>query len=305
MGFVVIKFYICLLKPNKHSHIYLKWDVYAILYSAYIQVIANHKPNFMESRYQKIIRQMVVDDQLPQFVYRMRSVNRYLFDTLINREMWFSNPSDFNDPFDCDINMTFNDSPNSSIQHYFETYLKKQFTLKELEGINTTKISNLDFGALINKVAKRVAQRKGIACFMSNCDNLLMWAHYADSHKGVCLKFDILEDTEFFSPAKKVIYTEDYPEYNYLKDKNDFVNHMFFTKSNEWNYEGEVRILKNKKDNYLFKENSLKELIFGCNVSENDKKTLIKIIKQYYPNTKLKQAVKSDSKFQLEFNEIE
>lgn len=259
----------------------------------------------MESRYQKLINKMVIDEQLPQFVYRMRSVNRYLFDTLINKEMWFSNPTDFNDPFDCDINMTFNGSPHSSIQNYFDNYLKKQFSSKELENINTTNISNDDFGVLLNKVAKKVAQRKGIACFMSNCDNLLMWAHYADSHKGVCLKFDILEDTDFFSPAKKVVYAKDYPIYNYLEKKNDFVNQMFFTKSKEWEYEGEVRVLKNKKDNYQFKESSLKELIFGCNISENDKKTLTKIIRQYYPNTKIKQAVKNDSKFELKFDEIE
>lgn len=259
----------------------------------------------MESRYQKLIKQMVIDDQLPQFVYRMRSINRYLFDTLINKEMWFSNPSDFNDPFDCDINMTFNDSEHSSIQNYFDNYLKKQFSSKELEGIDQNNISTVDFGFLLNKVAKRVAQRKGIACFMSNCDNLLMWAHYADSHKGVCLKFDILEDTEFFSPAKKVSYTNEYPVYNYLKDKNDFVKQMFFTKSNEWSYEGEIRVLKNKKENYKFNEKCLKEVIFGCNTSESDKKTLKKIMKQYYPATKLKQAVKKNSMFQLEFQEIE
>lgn len=247
---------------------------------------------------------MVLDEQLPQYVYRMRSVDRYLFDTLINKEMWFSNPTDFNDPFDCDINMTFYDSSHSSIQNYFDKYLKKQFSSKELEKINTTNISNNNFGILLNKVAKKVAQSKGVACFMSNCDNLLMWAHYADSHKGVCLKFDILEDTEFFSPAKKVIYAKDYPVYNYLENKNDFVNQLFFTKSNEWAYEGEVRVLKKKKDNYQFKESSLKELIFGCNISENDKKTLTKIIRQYYPKTKIKQAVKNDSKFELKFEEI-
>ena len=247
---------------------------------------------------------MVIDDQLPQFVYRMRPINRFLFDSLINGEMWFSNPSDFNDPFDCDINMTFTDSLQSSIQHYFNTYLRKHFTVKELEGFNQTNISHSEFEKLLNKVAKKVAQRKGIACFMSNCDNLLMWAHYANSHKGVCLKFDILEDTEFFSPAKKVIYTKDYPEYNYLKDKNDFVNHMFFTKSNEWTYEGEVRVLKIKKDNYKFNNKCFKELIFGCNVTENDKKTVTKIVRQYYPNAIIKQAIKNNLMFQLEFKEI-
>ncbi|RXJ50066.1 DUF2971 domain-containing protein [Gelidibacter gilvus] len=258
----------------------------------------------MESRYKTLVRKMVTDKQLPQYVYRMRTVNRYLFDTLINGEMWFSNPSDFNDPFDCDINMKIQNSSQEKIQNYFEKYLVKHFGIKELSGIDKNRITREEFEKLINIVSKRVTQRKGVACFMSNCENLLMWAHYANSHKGISLKFDILEDIEFFSPAKKVIYTRDYPEYDYLNDKNDFVNQMFFTKSEDWEYEGEVRILKDKNGNYQFNPNSLKEVIFGCKISDGDKKTLIKIIKNYYPNTKLIQAKKNESKFGLEFNEI-
>jgi len=130
-----------------------------------------------------------------------------------------------------------------------------------------------------------------------------MWAHYADSHKGVCLKFDILEDTDLFSPAKKVEYSKIYPEYDYLTNKNDFVNQMFFTKSNEWSYEGEVRVLKNKRGNYKFNPKALKEIILGCKISEDDKQTLTKVIKTYYPECQIKQAVKSENSFRLEFFE--
>ena len=258
----------------------------------------------MESRYQRLVQKMVNDKQLPRYVYRMRTINRYLFDSLINREMWFSNPSDFNDPFDCDINMQIRNSSQDKIQNYFDRYLIKHFGAKELTGVNTENISRENFERLLNRVAKKVTKRKGIACFLSNCENLLMWAHYANSHKGISLKFDILEDTEFFSPAKKVIYTKDYPEYDYLTDKNDFVNQMFFTKSKEWEYEGEVRILKNKNGNYQFSQNSLKEVIFGCKISDGDKKTLTKVLENYYPNTKILQATKSETEFGLEFTEI-
>jgi len=258
----------------------------------------------MESRYKRLIKKMVTDNQLPRYVYRMRTINRFLFDCLINGEMWFSNPNDFNDPFDCDINMKIQNSSQDQIQNYFDKYLIKQFGPNELKGIDKNKITREEFENLINKVSKRVTKRKGVACFMSNCENLLMWAHYANSHKGISLKFDILEDTEFFSPAKKVIYTKDYPEYDYISDKDDFVNQMFFTKSRDWEYEGEVRVLKNKSGNYQFNSNSLKEVIFGCKISDGDKKTLNKIIKDYYPNTKLVQAQKKGSEFGLEFNEI-
>lgn len=257
----------------------------------------------METRYQQLISQMVKDNKLPQIVYRMRPVNRFLFDSLINSQIWFSNPQEFNDPFDCDINMRIRHSTQGQIQTYFEDHLKNLFQNWELEKINAKNITRQKFEMLINKAAKRVIQRKGLACFMSSCDNLLMWAHYADSHKGVCLKFDILEDTTFFSPANKVIYSKDYPEFDYLTDKNDFVNQMFFTKSEEWTYEGEVRVLKDKEGNYDFNPNSLKEIIFGCKISDDDKKTLTKVIRTYYQACQLIQAEKNDNSFSLEFKE--
>ena len=120
----------------------------------------------MESRYQRLIQKMVNDKQLPQYVYRMRTVNRYLFDSLINGEMWFSNPADFNDPFDCDINMQIRNSSHEKIQNYFDKYLIKHFGYKELSGINKERISRDEFEKLLNIVAKRVTNRKGIACFL-------------------------------------------------------------------------------------------------------------------------------------------
>lgn len=257
--------------------------------------------NIIEPRYQRLVAQMVNDKKLPQIVYRMRSVNSFLYDSLINNQLWFSNPQDFNDPFDCDINMTFKKSSLARKQSYFDNYLKPLFNARELTNINTSNISNADFEILLNRAAKKIVRKKGLACFLSNCDNLLMWAHYADSHRGVCLKFDVLEDTTFFSPAKAVRYTQEYPEYDYLDDKNEFVNEMFFTKSNEWSYEGEVRVLKNRKGNYSFKPKALKEIILGCKITENDKNTITKLIKIFYPHCNIKLAVMDSHSFSLNF----
>ena len=164
----------------------------------------------MERRYQSLVEKMVYDNQLPQTVFRMRTVNRYLFDSLINSEMWFSNPTDFNDPFDCGIDMKINTSSQAEFQAYFKNHLARHFSEEELAHIDTSNISREHFEFLINKIARRVTERKGIACFLTTCGNLLMWAHYADSHKGIAMKFNVLGDTEFFSPMKKVNYEEVY-----------------------------------------------------------------------------------------------
>jgi hypothetical protein len=258
----------------------------------------------MESRYQQLAKQMVTDEKLPQIVYRMRPVNRFLFESLISAQIWFSNPQDFNDPYDCDLDMRVQNLSVDRMKAYFENHLKNLCSPKELQDIQSKGLTFIDFEKLINRSAKQVIRRKGIACFMSSCDNLLMWSHYADSHKGVCLKFDILEDASFFTPAKKVNYSRDYPEYDYLTNKNDFVNQMFFTKSEDWAYEGEVRVLKNINGNYSFHPKSLKEVIFGCKISGGDKSTLTKLIKATYPACEFKQAVKDDRKFSLNFEVV-
>ena len=128
-----------------------------------------------------------------------------------------------------------------------------------------------------------------------------MWAHYADAHRGICLKFDVQEDARFFSPSKLVKYHIDYPVYDYLAERDEFVNKLFFTKSRDWEYEGEVRVLKNQKGNYEFKSSALKEVIFGFKISEEDKNTQIKVLRAHYPDGKLRQARQNTSSFSLDF----
>lgn len=33
-------------------------------------------------------------------------------------------------------------------------------------------------------------KKYGVFCASSDCNNELLWAHYADSHKGICIGFD-------------------------------------------------------------------------------------------------------------------
>jgi hypothetical protein len=37
-----------------------------------------------------------------------------------------------------------------------------------------------------------LCQSYRVYCLSEVCDSSLMWAHYADSHQGVCLEFDAL-----------------------------------------------------------------------------------------------------------------
>jgi hypothetical protein len=64
----------------------------------------------MEKGYQRLVNQLVSDKRFPQLLCGLRPVNRFLFDSIINSQIWFSNLQDFNDPFDCDINLRIKNS---------------------------------------------------------------------------------------------------------------------------------------------------------------------------------------------------
>lgn len=259
----------------------------------------------METTYQQLIRQRVQDNSLPRHVYRMRPVNRHLLDSLINGELWFSGPQHFNDPFDCNIRMQVIHASPQEMKEYYDAHLIRLLTNRERKEVDVQGLNAEVFERLLNAAASKVIRRKGVACFLSNCEHLLTWAHYADAHKGVCLKFDVQEDEELFSTAKKVVYSKVYPMYDHLRDRNDFVNTMFHAKSIEWQYEGEVRVLKDAPGNYPFQKDALVEVIFGCRMIEKDLRTLKRLIRRSYPHCILKQARINPQQFGLDHHEIQ
>lgn len=111
----------------------------------------------------------------------------------------------------------------------------------------------------------------GIISLTTNNDNLLMWSHYADEHKGVVIGFDINENNPsdfFFTQTtctfEKVKYNQSRQFESIINENNlDEVKlHYSILKSNEWNYESEYRFILSYKDAdilYLNKKNSLFE----------------------------------------------
>ncbi len=84
----------------------------------------------------------------------------------------------------------------------------------------------------------------GVICFSKNWDMPIMWSHYADSHRGACLGFDI-EDTLL----KKMHYSESPykspPSRLPTEDAATIVERMLSLKHKPWAYECEYRLFIN------------------------------------------------------------
>jgi hypothetical protein len=188
----------------------------------------------------------VRNQDLPQFIFKYRTIDSTK-KLLENNSLWFSSPKDFNDPFDCQIIPDTNNTVEQ-IEQYIRKNTPGTFTDKEIVA-HAAKFQNENIWQDYMKIAAdRCINSTGVCCFSKNKKNLLMWSHYADSHTGVCLKFDILKDADFFHVILPVIYRQDYPVYNHLENSESFTTSMFLSKSTGWEYEEELRILKLNKN---------------------------------------------------------
>lgn len=246
----------------------------------------------------------VKKNQLSQFLFKYRTIDSTK-KILDNNSLWFSNPNEFNDPFDCQIVP----NTNNTLEE-IETFIRNNLEDK----INEIEIKALAKGAfetpgkwkdLIEGVFSKTINKTGICCFTINEKNLLMWSHYAESHNGTCMKFDILKDPDFFVYPLPINYRDDYPDYNHLGDKQTLVKDVILSKSNNWNYEQEIRVLKIQKKGLIqFNKNALVEIIFGCKTPKIEIEEIISRSKKNDFNIKFKQARKKNRQFALEIVDL-
>ncbi|MDP2301658.1 MAG: DUF2971 domain-containing protein [Ignavibacteria bacterium] len=235
----------------------------------------------MDDKLIDLVVLMVHQAKLPQYIFRYRSIFRYcpngqIFDTqyfdsiIVNNELWFSKGTEFNDPFDCNIEVDTNNTEDE-IRNYISSRMPVGTSLDNINLLVETASSDKDkFNQLVNDAVRKVLEKRGIVCFSKVNDNILLWSHYSDYHKGCVLKFDVLKNPEFFVFPLNVKYQADYPDYNHLVDSPDPVTPLIRTKSCDWKYEDEVRIVKNFTGPHTFKKEALVEIIFGWRTPETE-----------------------------------
>lgn len=250
-------------------------------------------------------KQMIKDGKIPTELYKHTTISNNLYKTLLNAELWFAAPTSFNDPFDCQINDQTNWT-DANIRDYLTRTAQATRQLIDPEDVvRKNQQSPGSFNKFFKDNYKKLLSKQGVACFLPNPDNLLLWAHYSSSHTGVCLKFDITKDEDLFALTFAVKYSKDYPQFDYLTERDQLVNKAMLTKSIHWKYEDEIRVIKTKFGNHPFKKESLKEIIFGCKADPNEIRTIRQIVTNAnYPDLKLRQLKLKDNEYDVEIVDI-
>ncbi len=206
----------------------------------------------------------------PRFLYKYRTFNENTEKIIRDNALYFSDPDDFNDPYDC--------NPPINTDHSEEDI--KDWALSM--GINENCLDDIverikRKPAIVAEIVRKNIKNCGICCFSTLYDSNLMWSHYAKYHKGICLKFDITKDPDFFTTLLTVRYHQLLPHFDFFSCKGKIFEKCIQAKHTDWSYESEVRILKTPTD--IFRNNqsrvfqfknseALEEIIFGAKTDE-------------------------------------
>jgi hypothetical protein len=181
--------------------------------------------------------------------------------------------------------LTFEGKPNSSFEAMVRRMLARSFEKQRREQTATI----------------------GVACLTAKHDDLLMWGHYADGHRGICLEF--ATPGEPFSRASKVQYRSDVPRINPMdiledKDDVDLFGALLLTKHNSWSYEQEWRLVHEKAgQRYSFDHRLLTGVYLGASMPR-DHKELVAGILLGSPTT-LYEMVRGDNSFPVSARSVQ
>lgn len=213
------------------------------------------------------------ESQSPQFLYRYYKLDPHFYESIDQGYVWYSSPTSLNDPFDCHIYLE-----SKATKEQYETFLKECTNVRKLNRESIRRIAKdmftkpKDRERIFNEVAADSISKNGICCFTEKNDNILMWSHYTNCHEGVCLKYDIDKMLTQKTYTLKVDYSQNYPTYNAVLDKGGnevFTKKMLGTKSCDWEYENEYRLLSVTQGKNPINRLAVVEVIFGCKCKDS------------------------------------
>ena len=233
----------------------------------------------------------------PAYLYKYYSDKPERFNLVKEQKMWYSAPCNFNDVFDCEIAIDEAGIFNSALQMVADkrgvrTGSQMWHQLKQTMS-KATRLLRDTFGYM--------RMTTGITCLSESYDSLLMWAHYANNHSGICVEYELMQINKQlgFSPVP-VIYSDERACFRSINQDTvevdttrAFIENLT-SKAPEWSYEREWRIIRdsgacgdnwdNEKKGALLDMICPKSVILGCMVKADFEKIVRKYCEEYRVN---------------------
>lgn len=172
------------------------------------------------------------------FKYRSLSNLRYFLDILVNKRLYMASYRELNDP---------------------------------IEGAYVANLDGPEVDLNTLRILRGDKDQWRICSLSKKHDNILMWAHYADSNKGCCIECSVI-------PAQgadkvNVSYVPEVLPIGYY-DPDKTAKELLSRKLECWSYEDEVRFMKRAPDTRegnIYLKIKIHKIYLGVDVSNKDK----------------------------------
>lgn len=227
-------------------------------------------------------------NQVPEILFRYRSwtsvlrkdekggitERNYTKESLENGTFHFSSPRDFDDLHDSLLGPHATGSPLDIDR--FLLHHKDLFALMRERGLGS--ITQLD--TLKDEAAQKVfaplagheaRQHSRVLCFAEEMNNELMWATYANYHRGICLGFDTSDP--FFAVIQPIQYVDAPVADAVLATAREAqVDPWSLRKSKAWEFQKEWRLVLpgDEPKRVDFPKQALKVIVLGYRFTERD-----------------------------------
>lgn len=243
------------------------------------------------------------DWEFPRYLYKFFPVSddtrlQWARQLIVEHHLYFAAPQELNDPMDCAIPPIFNSvmkkgeadvladieafEPDPALMNSLPEYMTRT-TVK-----NFSPEQKLRAARAVAKAYKRegvheimarhwlqMLRRFGVACFTANPLNTLLWAYYANGHKGICVRFDLapLKLVALLKALEcrltRISYADTLPDLADDDDELDIVRAALTTKSHDWKHEDEWRLTIEGSGQRSMPPDLVDGVILGVNVPQD------------------------------------
>jgi len=282
----------------------------------------------------------------PSILYKYKAFSPESMELILADYLYFADPAQFNDPLDCKVSVVDDIGDEvelkSILYGLYRQKAEKQLieaasklhyqgpkTIEKITFLSDTQAGQQVMGLYhdfncFNEGESSITQaltyaigsvvlsgyNRGILSLAENSDCPLMWSHYADNHKGLCLGYEIPNDVK--DDIKSINYTSDSREistsqirsmlYDDSYDKNAVEEAIFLRKASPWSYEKEWRMistvgLQNSRLN-------LSEITFGLRCKSTTIFSVMKSLQKRDLPVKFYQIKEIPKKFTLAREEL-
>ena len=291
--------------------------------------------------------------ELPNQLYKYRGFNQHTLDMIVNNNVYYTDPSTFNDPLDTQPSLVDNLREGGS--HNLLDMLKSlvvRRVIKELDssdiygivgkrgmisqGHDMAKLEEKRLGEIFRKIldSKPPAEDdatyawskmpnyiedelrrryvKGVVSLSERDNCPLMWSHYGEQHRGICIGYSVTRMDHAVRTIHQVkyggvrgiratrvaamLYNDDI---EVIADAEKEVDEkVLLCKAEGWSYEQEWRLLgpRGAKESPL----TMNEIIFGLRCEDTVKDTIINVVQAKQPEVTFYVMQEESHTFNLE-----